>query len=160
MPRTNLTIEQKFWSHINKEGPVPSFKPALGNCWIWTGAMREDGYGYFSPTRGYRQAAHRCSFRLSRGVIPKGKQLDHLCRVHACVRPSHLEPVTQRENQLRGYGASGNNARKTHCIHGHEFTEANIIRRSTGGRWCRACKYAANARRRKLKITMSHPSSS
>jgi hypothetical protein len=38
------------------------------------------------------------------GPVPEGMELDHLCRVHPCVNPEHLEPVTPRENKLRGEG--------------------------------------------------------
>ena len=51
--------------------------------------------------------------------------IDHLCRNPACVNPAHLEPVTNRTNIRRGYGPSGLNARKTHCIKGHEYTPEN-----------------------------------
>lgn len=34
--------------------------------------------------------------------VPYGKELDHVCRVRACVNPAHLEPVTHIENVRRG----------------------------------------------------------
>jgi hypothetical protein len=36
------------------------------------------------------------------GPVPSGMELDHLCRVKACVNPDHLEPVTHAENMRRG----------------------------------------------------------
>jgi hypothetical protein len=55
--------------------------------------------------------------------------------------------VTNRENVLRGIGLSAINAVKTHCIHGHEFTEANTYVERDGSRCCVTCK------RRRLRET-------
>ena len=49
--------------------------------------------------------AHRLYYeRQHHGPIPPDRQLDHLCRVPACVNPDHLEPVTAAENIRRGSG--------------------------------------------------------
>lgn len=90
---------------------------------------------------------------LERGSIPKGLTLDHLCRNRACVNPVHLEPVTNRVNILRGIGITAQNARKTHCKHGHPFTVENTIYKHGGGwRICKICNRARfreySARRR------------
>jgi hypothetical protein len=69
-------------------------------------------------------------------------QLDHLCRVRHCVYPAHLEPVTPRENVLRGETVAASNARKTHCLRGHPFDEVNTCHWQSrpGRRDCRECK--------------------
>jgi len=114
-------------------------------CWNWTGSTHaETGYGSFwrgkiTPAGNHcPERAHRVSYELHVGPISEGLQLDHLCRNRRCVNPAHLEPVTNRENALRGIGACAVNARKTHCVHGHEFTAANTIARINGRR-CRTC---------------------
>jgi hypothetical protein len=89
---------------IDKSGPRPAHRPELGPCWLWTGYRYPLGYGKFSvgTEQGY---AHIWSFRLHIGPVPDGKELDHLCRNPSCVNPNHLEPVTHRENVLRGKSA-------------------------------------------------------
>lgn len=73
-------------------------------CWLWTGTIAPNGYGYFA-IKGRSQQAHRVAYELLVGPIPDGLDLDHLCRVRACVNPDHLEPVTRSENNRRGFEA-------------------------------------------------------
>lgn len=118
-------------------------------CWEWLAGRMSFGYGRFRLGQATR-SAHRISYLLSRGAVPEGYQLDHLCRHPWCVNPSHLQPVTARENTLRSTSISALNAVKTHCKNGHPFTEPNTYRHR-GVRYCRACNRAAarraNARR-------------
>lgn len=110
------------------------------DCWEWQAPLGSGGYGQFWNGQR-RPMAHRVVYELLVGPIPPGLDLDHLCRNRRCVRPDHLEPVTRRENLIRGEGFIGINARKTHCIHGHEFTPSNTrIVTSTGERQCITCK--------------------
>lgn len=107
-------------------------------CWIWQGA--KDTHGYGSLNFGKKtQIAHRVVYEALSGKIPKGMSLDHLCRNPICVNPDHLEPVTHKENVLRGVGPTAINAQKTHCKRGHEFTKDNTRITVVGGRLCRAC---------------------
>ena len=134
-----LSFEEAFLSHVDPDGPVPSSRPDLGPCWLWTGTPKASGYGRFQ----YEHAVyltHRLMYELTTGQpIKKGLHLDHLCRVTMCCNPEHLEPVTPRENQYRSDGIGGINHRKTHCIYGHEFTADNMLRDSRGNRRCRSC---------------------
>lgn len=66
--------------------------------------------------------------------------MDHLCRNRACCNPHHLEPVDNRTNLMRGDTHAAHNAAKTHCVRGHEFTEANTYVVPRGGRACRKCR--------------------
>jgi hypothetical protein len=73
------------------------------------------------------------------GEIPRGMTLDHICRNRDCCNPAHLEPVTVKENILRGDSLSARNARKTHCHRGHPLAGDNLSLPPSGGRKCKAC---------------------
>lgn len=114
-----------------------------GECWLWTGAVDRYGYGKYS-----RGKAHRFSFEAFVGPVPAGLVLDHLCKVKRCVRPDHLEPVTNGDNLRRHY------ADQTHCKHGHEFTEANTYRPpGRNSRQCRACNAKAQQKLKKKALS-------
>jgi hypothetical protein len=104
-----------------------------GGCWPWLGT-RPNGYGMVDVD-GPMRKAHRVLYELVVGPVPGGLVLDHLCRNRACVNPDHLEPVTQRENALRGIGPTAENARKRRCLHGHPFDAVA----PDGHRVCRTC---------------------
>jgi len=128
------TASERFWSKVHKSEA----------CWLWTAGTSHDGYGRFS-VKGRNVYAHRWSYQVLVGPIPGGLEIDHLCRVHACVNPDHLEVVTRRENQLRGAGLAALCAQRTHCPKGHEYSGANTYRHK-GSRYCRECN-RANAQR-------------
>jgi HNH endonuclease len=115
-----------------------------GECWLWTGARKSHGYGGITVLGRRGRSAHRIGYELYVGPIPEGMTLDHLCRNRMCVRPDHLEPVSNTVNVLRGMSPFAINARATHCVHGHEFTADNILRHPSrpNGRKCLACSIA------------------
>jgi hypothetical protein len=109
-----------------------------GNCWVWTGAISTAGYGTAWDREEWRKVlVHRVVFERDRGPIPEGLQLDHLCRNTACCNPFHLEPVTVRENVVRGLQARG---RWDRCSHGHKMEGDNLHIGPGGRRVCRACR--------------------
>lgn len=81
------TATEHFWSRVDKSG----------DCWEWT-ASRSEGYGDLS-VNGKVLKAHRVSYELLVGPIPKGMQIDHKCYNRACVNPAHLQVVDQRRNR-------------------------------------------------------------
>jgi hypothetical protein len=132
------SVHERFWSKVDKAGPVPAAAPDLGPCWIWTSAISDSGYGVFG-VNGRNRLVHRYSYEQIVGTIPEGLQLDHLCRVRICLHPEHLEPVSARVNTLRGKTLPAINARKTHCGNGHPFDRENTWIDARGHRHCRAC---------------------
>ena len=114
-----MTLRERIWAKV-------SIDESTG-CWNWIGAKSKTGnvyYGFIGVARK-NALAHRTMYQLERGEIPQGMTLDHLCRNTLCVNPEHLEPVPMRENTLRGTSPVARNAQKTHCDHGHEFSEEN-----------------------------------
>lgn len=102
-------------------------------CWLWQGSSSH-GYGTITED-GKRYRVHRLSYEYFIGPIPDGLQLDHLCRNTLCIRPDHLEPVTNFENTLRGENFIAEQVRRTHCPRGHPYDM------TTGGkRKCSICQ--------------------
>jgi hypothetical protein len=123
---------------------------AGGGCWNWTGYVSPDGYGRIKVGRT-TENAHRVAYRVLVGEFDPVLHVDHLCRNRRCVNPAHLEPVTIRENQLRGPGSA------THCKHGHPRIPENTQKRADGRRICKVCHrtWARDSwRRRHAKVGM------
>jgi hypothetical protein len=144
----------RFWRKVIKNGPIKNLN--LGNCWIWNGHVANNGYGVFN-LNGRPAWAHRMSYIYSIGLIPEGLVLDHLCKNTCCIRPAHLEAVTQRENLMRSPTFQAINSRKTHCPHGHQYSSENTylkpIRGRYVGRICIACRnYERRSRRMWARI--------
>jgi hypothetical protein len=122
-------------------------RPLVGPCLIWRGKIPKDGYVRIT-NREFKtkspQLLHRVAYGVAHGIplaeVPP--ELDHLCHVPAWTTAPHLEPVTRKENLLRGDG--NQNLNKTECDQGHPFDAANTIHRKGGGRACRACKNVAD----------------
>lgn len=136
-----------------RKDPVVIFKTRFtkteSGCWEYIGKIARNGYGVFTEYVGIKSQndnichlAHRFSYELFKGKIPKGLQIDHLCRNRKCVNPDHMEIVTAKENTARGFSPASLNARKTHCNKGHELIGENLVTRARGintKRECRAC---------------------
>ena len=112
-------------------------------CWEWKGSVNTSGYGQHGSHKmpNSETLAHRKFYVMAHGPIPKGMQIDHLCRNKLCVNPDHLEAVNPKENLMRApTQVTTVNANKTHCIHGHEFNEVNTRIHKSGKRECIPCK--------------------
>lgn len=141
--RTYPTAEERFWSKVDKNGPVPIHRPELGPCWIWKAALSTQGYGRFGVRVGLIVYSHHFTF----GPVKEGNERDHLCRVRSCVRPSHMEEVTHQVNILRGESPCAKESKQTTCKMGHTFTTQNTYyRKDRFQRSCRKCRKAAMVR--------------
>jgi hypothetical protein len=129
-----MQLEDRFYRYVDRQ-------PEDG-CWLWTGSKDRQGYGQFSA--GVRtkagntrpSPAHRVAYELVLGPIPVGLVIDHLCEVPACVRPGHLEAVTNAENLRRKW----DRMRAGKCRNGHPWTPENTYAKADGSyRQCRRC---------------------
>lgn len=93
------TLQERVWAKV-KKGP---------GCWVWQGGG-DNGHGRITvheagkPDR--RLAVHRLTYEWAKGPIPPGFTIDHLCRNPICVRPKHLEAVTNAVNIQRIHSGS------------------------------------------------------
>lgn len=118
-------------------------------CWSWLGWHASNGYARVTVD-GRRLGVHRLMYEAYVGEIPAGDTLDHLCRNRGCVNPSHLEPVSNRENILRGVVPSAN---RTVCKNGiHDITcPGGIFVDSEGVERCHECRLESKRRSRQRK---------
>lgn len=85
-------IIKRFWDKVDKQPD---------KCWLWTASKRNKGYGAFAYTlngKTIHDRAHRFSYQLYKGEIPKGLSILHSCDNPACVNPDHLSPGTISDN--------------------------------------------------------------
>lgn len=100
-----------------------------GECWIWTGATNNHGYGRF----GAGLYVHRAIYQLTIGPLEEGQFVLHHCDNPPCARPSHLFAGTHSDN-MRDMVAKGRNAAAVHPelvvrgerVHGAKLTAAQV----------------------------------
>jgi len=134
-----LTQKQitNFWIKVDKH-------TSKKGCWLWLASKNPGGYGTFRVNERWCKA-HRVSYYLAYGNPDLSLVLDHyICQNRACVRPTHLEEVTEPENTRRG-NSGINNRSKTHCPKGHPYD----IKTKSGRRKCSIC---VNAQKRKARL--------
>lgn len=99
----------RFWSKVDK----------TETCWLWTGSATPKGYGIHTlreypdgrikaDVKAREIRAHRYSWELVNDPIPEGVEIDHICHVTLCVRPTHLRLTTRKQNNENRAGANGN----------------------------------------------------
>ena len=119
--------------------------PNAKGCLLWKLSTR-NGYGQIAVD-GVPRYVHIVAWELAKGPVPKGMELDHLCRNRRCANVAHLEPVTHAENcrrGARGFAFTGRCRSGKHQIISEEDT---VIVDPARGRTCRECRRESNRRR-------------
>lgn len=139
-----------YWRTHGRIKPVRWLERDCGfetPCWVW---QLSTVYGYGQVTvDGRKRRAHKLVYEQLVGPVPDGYHLHHRCENHACVNPAHLQPLTPAD-----HAKLNANAKKTHCKHGHEYTDANTGL-NQGRRYCRECARTLNRRRYREKTAKS-----
>lgn len=120
------------------------FSGGVDGCWTWMGGVCGSGYPHINRPRelGGQAFVHRWAWETTRGPIPNGMTVDHLCFNTLCCNPFHLRLLTASENS-----ANKRHQRKRanvsipcpHRVNGR-LPNRYLYVSPKGDRSCRACQ--------------------
>jgi len=97
-------------------------------CFLYVGKLDKHGYGPYVT-----------AFERTFGVkIPRGANVEHICRRRSCIQPLHLEVVTVGENQAR-QRSRWHRRHVERCPAGHRFIDETRLETPEGGFVCALC---------------------
>ena len=87
-------MQDRLWSYVNIRSD--------NQCWEWTGACSQSGYGQFhvcyERDKKVQMNSHRMSWEFANGEIPEDKWVLHHCDNRKCVNPNHLYLGSRYDN--------------------------------------------------------------
>ena len=115
------TLEERFWEKVDVKGP--------DECWEWTACKIKDGYGHIRGGGDSQKLllAHRISWEIHNGPIPKGMQVHHHCDNPGCVNPAHLWTGSQADN-IRDRDEKGRQIHPRGEAHGRTHQSEQTVR--------------------------------
>lgn len=112
------TLIDRFWDKVDKNGPIPSHYPDLGNCYLWTGSMNNAGYGQIQSgdRGGGLLLTSHVAFELEYGrPLAPGMWALHRRDNPPCIRGTHFFEGTYADNMrdMVAKGRQNNGHRKS-----------------------------------------------
>lgn len=153
MNTSNNRPHERLSDYMRQRTDIVTQSPGawLDGCHEWRGTIANTGYGLVGLSTHHLMLAHRVAYELSKGPIPAGLVIDHLCHNRSCVNPDHLEAVTRGENNRRGDASTILRGIRSACINGHEYTPENTLFTTTRGIRRRACKQCRRASAKRFR---------
>jgi len=128
---------------------VPKYIKNLSTqCWDWQAQKDKDGYGVFSFNQRPIQA-HRASFLIYKGDIPRKFLVCHHCDNPSCVNPEHLFLGTNSDNMQDMLNKGRGNYAKGSTIGVSKLTEKGVI-------FIRASTLSSRELSQKFKVSYPH----